>query len=210
MPIPSAERDQTPATARERIYQKMLGWILDGTLQAGERVFDTELADYFGTSRTPVREAIQRLADRGLMEVRPGSATLVAPVAEQDIAQLCRLSAVLNALCVEFAFPALDAGALERLAELNEQCRESRRRGTESEQAACDRRFHEAIVALAEQPLLADFMTTLEAHIARYRLAGLAGHTYDSHKEHRRILHALENRDLSAAMDAMMQNCRHP
>ena len=54
MPIPTAPQAETRCTIRERIYQTLLNWIVDGTLQPGEKILDTEIAKYFATSRTPV------------------------------------------------------------------------------------------------------------------------------------------------------------
>ena len=62
MPIPPAQKDAAPrTTAKERVYRTLRQWIIDGTMEPGERLNDVELAQYFSVSRTPVREAIQLL-----------------------------------------------------------------------------------------------------------------------------------------------------
>lgn len=72
MPIPTAPASEPRQTVREKIYNTMLEWIVNGTLQPGEKILDTEIAQYFSASRTPVREAIQLLADQRLIEITPG------------------------------------------------------------------------------------------------------------------------------------------
>jgi DNA-binding GntR family transcriptional regulator len=69
------------------IFNSLLGSIHDGTLQPGERISDGRLADQFRVSRTPVREAIQRLRDLGLVEASASRYTRVASVTPRQTAQ---------------------------------------------------------------------------------------------------------------------------
>lgn len=72
MPIPKKTNVQAPKTARARVYQTLKEWIENNTLKPREKIYDTELASYFEVSRTPVREAMQLLADQKLIEITPG------------------------------------------------------------------------------------------------------------------------------------------
>ena len=87
----------------DEVYAALLEWIVDGTLGPGERVRDKELAEALGVSRTPVREALQRLEDAGLVET---SASRWTRVASLDVAQAEQVYPVvwsLEALAVELA-----------------------------------------------------------------------------------------------------------
>ena len=72
MPIPKQVSYEAPKSAKMRIYEALREWIIDGTLQPGEKILDSEISQYFSVSRTPVREAIQMLAEQKLIEIRPG------------------------------------------------------------------------------------------------------------------------------------------
>ena len=72
MPIPEKNVFEAPKSAKIRIYETLREWIIDGTLQPGEKILDSELSQYFSVSRTPVREAIQMLVEQKLIDVRPG------------------------------------------------------------------------------------------------------------------------------------------
>lgn len=69
---------------REEVYQTLKRAIVHLELKPEERLHDQELAEQFGISRTPVREALKRLEDEGLVEAVPGSATRVAPLNREE------------------------------------------------------------------------------------------------------------------------------
>lgn len=77
-----AEVTSSPVVAT--VHDHLLGAIYDGTLQPGDRLSDGELAERFGVSRTPVREAIQRLRDLGVIEASANRFTRVAQVTPQQ------------------------------------------------------------------------------------------------------------------------------
>lgn len=62
---------------RQEAYVKLRNWILDGTLSPGAQLRDKELAEQLGVSRTPIREALLRLEDEGLVKTKPNRSTLV-------------------------------------------------------------------------------------------------------------------------------------
>ena len=55
MPIPKQAPYEAPKSAKMRIYEALREWIIDGTLQPGEKILDSEISQYFSVSRTPVR-----------------------------------------------------------------------------------------------------------------------------------------------------------
>jgi DNA-binding GntR family transcriptional regulator len=85
MPVPKSTVENSPRKLlRDVVLEKMLAAIQDGTLQAGERLNDDELVAWLGVSRTPIREAIAKLVDYGLVEMEANRYTRVAsPTAEQ-------------------------------------------------------------------------------------------------------------------------------
>ena len=67
MPIPNESNAITKSSAKERVYNTLQQWIINGTLLPQERLNDTELARHFNVSRTPVREALQMLSEQKLV-----------------------------------------------------------------------------------------------------------------------------------------------
>src|SRR5437016_4799597 len=83
---------------RERVYYLIQRAIVSGELQPGQRVRDADLAAQLGVSRTPVREALQRLGDEGLVEMLPGALTRIVPLHMQAAQDAFPVVAVVHAL----------------------------------------------------------------------------------------------------------------
>ena len=80
MPIPSKTESIQTLSVKDRIYNVVCEWIITGVLKSGEKILDSELAQYFDVSRTPVREAIQMLERQKLVKVIPSRGTIVANI----------------------------------------------------------------------------------------------------------------------------------
>ncbi len=104
MPIPSDHLKPIRLTAKESAFSQLQQWIIEGTLQPGEKLNDTELAKalgVLGVSRTPVRESLQLLEVQGLVKMYPGKATQVTEVDRESIKDLLPPLAALQSLSVE-------------------------------------------------------------------------------------------------------------
>ena len=71
MPLPREESSFERLSAKQRVYETVKDWIIEGQFQPGEKVSDIEIADYFKVSRTPVREALQLLEAQKLVVSYP-------------------------------------------------------------------------------------------------------------------------------------------
>ena len=113
-PLPRA------SLAREA-YGALLEAIVSGRLAPGQRLRDKELAEQFGVSRGPVREALKRLEDEGLVEAVPNLLTRVAPVRAERAAQAFPVVAALHALGARLGVPALSRADDEEMRRLDER-----------------------------------------------------------------------------------------
>lgn len=78
--MPAADTPHLRRLLRDEVYDTILGAILDGTLEPGEVLHDEELMTWLGSSRTPIREALNRLAEEDVVELVPHRHTRVAPI----------------------------------------------------------------------------------------------------------------------------------
>jgi DNA-binding GntR family transcriptional regulator len=124
MPVPKATVENSPRKLlRDVVLEKMLAAIQDGTLQAGERLNDDELVQWLGVSRTPIREAIAKLVDYGLVEMEANRYTRIAtPTAEQFDDALQVLFGFAE-LAARWAVPSLDDADVELLGDILERIR---------------------------------------------------------------------------------------
>lgn len=104
---------------RERVYQMLQQAIISGQLPPGERLRDQDLAEQLGVSRTPVREALQRLEDEGLVETAPRASTRVTALDARAAREAFPVVAALHALATRYAAPHLTKHDLEAMRTAN-------------------------------------------------------------------------------------------
>src|SRR3954447_19989007 len=121
VPIPTDITKPVRKTAKENAFDQLQEWIIDGTLQPGEKLNDTELAQALGVSRTPVRESLQLLEVQRFVKMYPGKATQVTEVDKESISDLLPPLAALQALTAELAIPCLTQETITLLENTNER-----------------------------------------------------------------------------------------
>lgn len=106
MPVPKSTVESSPRKLlRDVVYDKMLAALRDGTLQHGERLNDDELVQWLGVSRTPIREAIAKLVDIGLVEMEANRYTRVATPTFEDWVTATRATAGFFELSLRWGVP---------------------------------------------------------------------------------------------------------
>src|SRR4051812_696811 len=115
MPVPAAHATLERDLLKDRAYAAIRDAIVDGTLQPGEKLKDQELCSWLGLSRTPVREALGRLEQDGLVETAPQRFTRVAPLDRREARDAFSLVAALHALAAELAAARLTTGGGGRM-----------------------------------------------------------------------------------------------
>ena len=211
MPIPKQQSYKAPKSAKVRIYEALREWIIDGTLQPGEKILDSEISQYFSVSRTPVREAIQMLAEQKLIEIRPGKESRVSEIDVIDIPQTYKLLAELHSTAVEFAFDKIDESAVNKLKDANIRFRQAYERHDLKSCRSCDSEFHDIILSLADNHFLTSFCETLSGHASRIEniYFSKVGDMDELIHEHNEIINALESRDIATAKKYMSDNWLH-
>jgi DNA-binding GntR family transcriptional regulator len=124
MPIPKSTVENSPRKLlRDVVLEKMLDAIQDGTLQAGERLNDDELVQWLGVSRTPIREAIAKLVDYGLVEMEANRYTRIATPTRQQFDDAIQVLFGFAELATRWAFPRLDDADVAQLGDILESLR---------------------------------------------------------------------------------------
>lgn len=125
MPIPASPGLAPRTLLRDDVHRRIRDAIVRGELRPGEKLRDGELGEWLGVSRTPVREALLRLAEAGLVTAKPGRETTVAPEDPVALAHARTIAAELHALAARLAAPhaATDESAIARLHAANGRLR---------------------------------------------------------------------------------------
>ena len=208
MPIPVKQQTEERLTAKALVYRNLREWITDGTLQPGEQIYDQEIAKYFNVSRTPVREAMQLLADQKLIEIQPGKESRVATFDYDELEKSYVILAELHALALQFAWDVLTEEDIAEMERVNEALKNRRNSADLHKAQNLDKEFHDVVVRNAGNDFLRNFTDVL--HIQTLRIENLYFEEEDNYKNswqvHEKILQAIRVRDLPAACEAMKDN----
>jgi hypothetical protein len=120
MPVPQQRAAIERHLLRDTAYDALCTAIVSGTLAPGERLHDEELCSWLGLSRTPVRDALGRLEDEGLIETAPQRYTQVTPLRAADAQHTFPVLAVVHGLATELAVPRLGDRDFAQLDEAND------------------------------------------------------------------------------------------
>jgi DNA-binding GntR family transcriptional regulator len=151
----------------DRAYGVLLDAIVRGDLEPGRRLRDGDLAEQLGVSRTPVREALRRLEDEGLVETGRNAFTRVAPVRADRIADAFPVVAALHALATRLGVPALSSADIERMERHDRERTEALQRGDALAAIAADDRFHGVLLNAARNAEIERLLTRVMPHIRR-------------------------------------------
>jgi DNA-binding GntR family transcriptional regulator len=189
--------------ASDSVFQILRESILTQVFHPGERLDIKDLTTKLGVSLTPVRDAINRLAAEGLVEIRPRSGTFVTELSADEVADTFDVRMALECLAAEKMMSRNSTQHVgvfrELIADLEKPVT------TERERIFHERKnveLHNLIVELSENRKLIDIYRGLNAHIKiariHYSREGWTQRIEQEKAEHRTILDAIENRDLAS------------
>jgi DNA-binding GntR family transcriptional regulator len=188
--------DRTSIT--EQLERLLLDRILDGSLPPGERLNESRLAEEFGASRTPLREALSRLHREGLVVSRPHRGFFVADLSAGEARELYECLALLESDALELA-EVPDEERLDELELLNDRLELAR---TGSVAIDLNTEWHRLLLTACPNRHLLELVEGVRTKVRRYEFAFFAPgpeRIAMSARLHRRILDALAAGDLSTA-----------
>lgn len=188
------ERHQT---LREKILETIRDAILKGSLKPGERVSEPELAERFGISRTPIREAFRQLESEGYLEVMPRKGAVVASLSERDVVEFYSIKSILEGHAARIAAERMSERDLERLEAINAKLEQIATEGDIKTFFRVHNEFHELFIKASGNDKLTELINQLVLKFNRLRLASLAqpGRMAISVQEHRKIIEAFRSHD---------------
>lgn len=176
MPVPEQEQFVGRSLLRESAYEAIRDAIVDGTLAPEERLHDAELVRWLGVSRTPVREALARLEQSGLVLSKPGRYTIVSPLDLRQTRQAQSVAAAMHELAVREAVPLLSSGEIEAMAAANERFAAALRREDVDAALTADDEFHGVAVTASANVVARDVLdrvTPLLRRVERLQFSSL-------------------------------------
>ena len=198
------------ADIAEGVFQRLVESILDGKLPGGQPIREAALARAWNVSRSPLREAVRRASEIGLLTLRPNQMPLVRLFCIDDMRALYTLRELLEIHALQVAWPALLRPSCDRMIALARKVA-PHRPGWKDRCLKLDSTLHHWWIAHCGNPWLkADFDRHYQLLRIFQRWVGRdAPALIDSYHEHLDILAAIQNCDRRAALRALRNHIRH-
>lgn len=199
--------DGKTRSLEEHVYARLEEEILTGVYKRGDPLTELAISERFNISRTPVRGAIHRLAEEGLVKLSPNKGAVVTGISKDDIIDIYKIRMRLDGLAAAMAAEKMTDEDIKKLRESVELSEFYTERGDAEHQKELDTAFHALIYTATGSRMLSEILSELHKKAKLYRKLSLdnAGRAERSIAEHREILEAIEARNPKEA-ERLTQN----
>lgn len=193
---------------REKAYLILRNWIVKGKLAPSQKLKDKELADKLGVSRTPIREALLRLEDEGLVQTKPSNSTQVSPIDIHSASNLYSIVSTLEGLALKQAFNTINDENIQAMQEANEKLLHALQNNEPFLAVEADNDFHSVYLIAAKNPDLCQMLSIVKQKISRLKIYYFneVKNSLLSYQEHLAIIEALQKKQLLEALEAVENN----
>ena len=193
------------ASASSMIYSDLRAELLSLERRPGEAISEAEIALSYGVSRTPVREAILKLSDEGLLEIFPQSGIIVSRIPVAALPEAILIRKALEETTARLAAERATSSQILALRAILERQREAEAAGDSETFHQADEAFHASIAEIAGHPGIWKLIQQVKVHVDRYRRLTLPqrGRIAQVISEHEVVLTAIETHDAARAGLAM-------
>jgi DNA-binding GntR family transcriptional regulator len=189
------------------VYDALLEAIVQGRLGPGTRLVLDDLADQLRVSRTPIRDALRRLASEGLVHRSGRQGFTVVSLSRDELAELYEVRLMCELFAVEYGIANASASLVDQMAMTADQGFRELRRGNSFAASLKDGQFHQLVVSLCQNRKLTSLFEPLNIHIQTLRVRPaqekLSNRRQHYQTEHAAIIEALRAQDVAAAKDAV-------
>ncbi|MBU0544520.1 MAG: GntR family transcriptional regulator [Proteobacteria bacterium] len=196
---------------RNQTYQILKEMILRQEIGAGKKIIEDELAKRIGVSRTPLREALFRLENEGIVKIIPRRGAYVAKLSKKKAIEIFQIREVLEGLVARLVVQNMDSKILERL----KKCLKRIKSKPDTEQELMkftnsETEFHALLLSASKNKILINMMKNINYHlqIIRLRTVAVPGRAKKTVEEHSRLLEIIESGDKEASEELMRQHIR--
>jgi DNA-binding GntR family transcriptional regulator len=202
--VTSKVNSNLASTIREKIELEMS----EGQYLPGDLLDEKLLAERYGVSRTPVREAIQQLSAQGLVYRIARQGAFVAKLSSKELLAIVELLAHMEGLCAMFSARRSQEETIKELYDAVEQCDEAARKGDREAYAAANILFHRVLYASSRNPMLSQQVVALRRRSQLYRRNNFhqPGRMAESAADHRRIVELIAEHNELGAFQAAVEH----
>eukprot|EP00903_Cladosiphon_okamuranus_P002080 g2078.t1 len=194
-----------PKSLTELVTETLREWIVSGDLELGEHLSEIRISKELEVSRTPVREAVNRLEMEGLLTVEPMRGTFVFSLEPSELAKLCDARVCLETAALKEAIRLNPDALHDALVKCVNDMTKAREQKDDSAYLAADTVFHQCLFDQSDNRFLNDAYQAIAKKMAalRNRLGRHPDHMAKSYREHIELTEAVKNRDVEKAMEIL-------
>lgn len=195
---------------KDEAYNILHDQIMDGTLKPYTQLKIAELSKELGISRTPVREAILKLENEGLIISKANQWTMVAPIRVESLKDIYPLICELESFALRNNFSKIDDDFVDKLESINEKIKAEHSNKNILKVLELDNEFHDLIINLSPNKEIKPILDRLKKRLTRFEIAFYKAK--DVHKEpstyneHLVLINAFRQKDLDKSLEALEQN----
>ncbi|MDU7163353.1 MAG: GntR family transcriptional regulator [Anaerococcus vaginalis] len=193
---------------KDEAYDLISKKIISGELKPKTRIRINEMSEALGISRTPVREAILRLEDEGLILSKANRWTMVAPINIDETLNIYPIISSLEQLALKIGFSNINDEVIEELENINENIKKIQSKKNHIKILELDQAFHKEIIDLAHNSEIDSLLDGLKRKVSRVDIYFFENdsHKMSSFDEHAEIIKYLKKKDLEKALLALEKN----
>ena len=190
----------------QKVYRVLKESIVKGFLEPGTKLLENRIAEEMQVSRTPVREAMQKLVAEGFVKTTPNQTMVVTEVSPEDVKEVLQIRGVLEGLAARIAAKKINRQEIDELGKLVAQMSLHVTEENLSSYCKVDDEFHDLILNICGNKWIIQIRDNLGSFIYRFRIKSLSvpGRLKCSLKEHQAIMEALKKHD-SVEADRLSQ-----
>jgi DNA-binding GntR family transcriptional regulator len=196
---------------RDQTYDIIKNMIILRDIEPGKKINEEQIAKEIRVSRTPIREALCRLENEGIVKIIPRRGAFVADLTETNVREILLIREVLEGLVARLASENMDEKTLEKLRKALEKVSAIPEKDRELiNYTRSEVEFHSLLLGASNNRMLKNMMEIVNAHlqIIRLRTVVLPERALKTVNEHHQILKAIEKRDADAAEELMRKHVR--
>lgn len=192
---------------RDQVYDSLKKAIITLELEPGQRIKDKDLAAEFGVSRTPVREALKRLEDEGLVESLPGSQTRITEIHLEEAKNAFTVVAALQSLAARLAVPIISDEDIQLMEESNMELRKALEKKDVIQAVEADDQFHAVLLKASRNDEIERALDRIISKVRRLEFSKFSSvDAEQSLEEHKAIILACQKKDYILASSLVEEN----
>lgn len=193
------------------VYNQIKQQILNGDLKAGDKIAEEDFATQYGVSRTPIREALKKLSEYGLITIVPRSHAIVNSISKKEAQDIAEIRVALEQFAIDNFDENILKEKLETLEKYDTECIEALMTNNKAKLFESDSLFHSTLIAATSNTILVDLFHRLDSKVQLLRLEQATSFSElgEYLKQHKVIINYIMNNDLIKAKELLKKHIFH-